>query len=104
DSALGGPPEEAVFRVDEKGVPPIGRRLTISPRKYNLPDEALHRPAVAREPDRKGVEQLGVARSFATETKVVHGADDARPEKVAPDAIGHDPARQGVVRMRQPAC
>ena len=59
---------------------------------------------VGDETDRQMIQQFRVARWLATETEVVHRSpDDPDAEQMAPDAVGHDPGRQRMVRVGQPA-
>ena len=48
------------------------------------------------------VEQLGMARRFASDAEVRGRRDDPPAEMVLPDAIGHHPGRQRMVGPRDP--
>ena len=74
------------------------RAELIGPAQDDRPHQLLDRPAVADEPGRQVVEQLGVRRRVAGDAEVVDARDQPLAEQVLPDAVDHHARRERVLR------
>ena len=104
EPAQGHAPEQSVLPVDglARGVEPA--RLAIGRRQQDQPMQRLEPPAVRDIPRGQPVEQLRVRGRAAVEAEIAGRGDDPLAEVVVPEAVDHDPRRQGVRRIANPPC
>ena len=65
--------------------------------------QRLDRPAAVDEPPRQPVEQLRMGGSRAGSAEVARRVDETASEVPVPDPVGHDPRRQRVLGVGDPA-
>ena len=69
---------------------------------HDEPVHGLDRPIGFDKFCRKPIKQFRMERQFAQVAEVVHGANNAFAEMSLPNAVDHDPCRQGVIGLRDP--
>ena len=69
---------------------------------HDFGNHLFHRPVVRDEAPGQMIQQREIRRRLAGFTKVIRRLDDARAEKVLPDAVHHHTGGQRILRARDP--
>ena len=96
------PPQQPIVGIDRVRPAVVGTAHGVGAAQHQAADQALLGPAVRDEPQREGIEQLGVGGRLAARAEVIDRADDPLAEQPLPDAIHGDSRGQWIVAARDP--
>ncbi len=94
--------EQIVGRIRGQSLFAATRRHLIRAGEHDQPVQRLEPPARLDQFAGQPIEQLRMRRRRAQVAEIVRRTDDAAAEMMLPDAIGHHPGRELVVRRSEP--